>query len=126
MTGKNKIASYRIVSDVRGRRYQFYCDLCGALGCTTVGIKSDSSEKELEYAWETEGRHHFNRCHKCGKWVIDAMYNAEVLECVACAPYESEPDFCKFCGARIREPKRNCPQCGKPLIYEGRIDWHGA
>ena len=73
----------------------------------------------MRAAWLAEGRENFNRCHKCGKWVIDAVYNAEVLECVECAPYEAEPKYCKNCGAKIEDPVKNCPSCGKKLIYEG-------
>ena len=48
------------------------------------------------------------------------MFNAEVLECVECAPFEGEPSFCKTCGARIETRSRNCPSCGSLLLYEGR------
>ena len=51
--------------------------------------------------------------------VVDVMYNAEVLECVSCAPYEEEPDYCKFCGEKINNSLKQCPACGKPLVYEG-------
>lgn len=61
-----------------------------------------------------------SRCHKCGRWVIDAMYNADVLECVECAPWEGEPVFCKTCGSKASAPGRVCPVCGELLTYEGR------
>ena len=50
----------------------------------------------------------------------EPMFNAEVLECVECAPFEGEPSFCKTCGARIETRSRNCPSCGSLLLYEGR------
>lgn len=77
-------------------------------------------------AWEREGKECFNRCHRCGKWVIDAMYNAEVLECVVCAPYEAEPRFCKNCGHEVLSPSRVCPACGRKLIYEGSVHENDA
>lgn len=117
--GKKRTAAYKVISDAGGNRYRFYCDLSGALACTTNLIRAETPEKELQLAWETVGRNHFNRCHKCGRWVIDAVYNAEVLECVDCAPYECEPKFCKTCGAKIEKPGKKCPSCGNKLVYEG-------
>ena len=35
----------------------------------------------------------FNPCGRCGRWVSDVMYNADVHECVACAPWENLPHF---------------------------------
>ena len=115
-------AAYKIISDTGGNRYRFYCDLSGALACTTKPVAADTPEEALKLAWDSEGRQHFNRCHKCGKWVIDAVYNPEVLECVDCAPFESDPKFCKFCGAKIKNHEKICPICGKLLVYEGRTD----
>ena len=48
------------------------------------------------------------------------MYNADVLECVECAPFEVEAKFCKNCGVKIQEPNKLCPVCGKPLSYYGK------
>ena len=47
-------------------------------------------EEELEFAWKTTGEKHFNKCKKCGKWVIDSLYNPEKLECVICSPWEPD------------------------------------
>ena len=33
---------------------------------------------------------HFNKCKKCGKWVIDSLFNPEKLECVVCSPWETD------------------------------------
>ena len=112
-------ANYKIEASPIGNRYSFYCDLSGALVCTTGVFQAVSPDKELLLAWKTEGEQHFNRCHKCGKWVVDVMYNAEVLECVDCAPYEDEPDYCKSCGAKLTDTSKRCPVCGMPLVYEG-------
>ena len=118
--GSNRIAAYKTIPVHSGNRYRFYCELSGALACTTDPIHAETPEEELRIAWETVGIKHFNLCHKCGKWVIDAAYNVEVLECVECAPYETEPKFCKNCGVSIRQPARVCPVCKKSLVYEGK------
>ena len=117
--GVQKTASYKIITDSGGNRYRFYCELSGALACTTKPIRAKRPEEELQIAWEKVGRKHFNLCHKCGRWVIDSVYNADVLECVECAPYESEPQYCKNCGVKIEKPSRICPACGHKLVYEG-------
>ena len=62
-------------------------------------------EQELLLAWEKEGKKHFNICHKCGKFVINAVYNPEGAECVECAPFEAEAKFCKTCGAKVEPPE---------------------
>ena len=117
---ESRTAKHKVVPDDGGYRFIFYCDVSDAHVCTTGQIyQGDSEEEALLTAWQTEGREHFNRCHKCGKWVIDAVYNAEVLECVECAPYEAEPKYCKNCGTKIKDPVKSCPSCGKKLIYEG-------
>ena len=118
--GAHKTAAYKMIPAVGGNRYRFYCMLSGALACTTEPIHADTEEEELQLAWRSVGKQHFNLCHKCGKWVIDAAYNADVFECVECAPYEGEPKFCKNCGIRIEAPMRKCPACGHTLVYEGR------
>jgi len=114
-----KNAAYKMVSDAGGNRYKFYCDVSGALACTTELIRAKTPGEELQIAWETVGRLHFNLCHKCKRWVIDAVYNADVLECVECAPYEAEPHFCKNCGIKIETPSGKCPACGHKLMYGG-------
>jgi len=117
--GSIKPSDYKIIPGDSGRRYRFYCQLSGALACVTEPIHAPTPEEELRIAWETFGIRHFNLCHKCGRWVIDAAYNVEVLECVECAPYEAEPKFCKNCGVKIEKPVRKCPVCGNSLVYEG-------
>lgn len=117
---ESRTATYKVVPDGGGYRFIFYCDVSDAHVCTTRQIyRGNSAEEALLAAWQAEGRRYFNRCHKCGKWVIDAVYNAEVLECVVCAPYEAEPKYCKNCGIKIEEPVKVCPSCGGKLIYEG-------
>ena len=117
---ESRTAKYKVITDDFGYRFIFYCDVSDAHVCTTSRIYHGNSEKEaLLVAWQTEGREHFNRCHKCGRWVIDAVYNAEVLECVECAPYEAEPKYCKNCGTKIEGYFKICSCCGKKLIYEG-------
>ena len=118
------VASNKAVPDGDGFRFLFYCDISGAHVCTTKEIyRGQTQEAALSCAWQSEARDHFNQCHKCGRWVMDAVYNAEVLECVECAPYEAEPKFCKNCGKRLEMPAAACPSCGKKLLYEGSGDW---
>lgn len=117
--GDQKTAACKMISDAGGNRYRFYCELSGALACTTKPIHGKTPEEEWQIAWETVGRKHFNRCHKCGRWVIDAVYNADVFECVECAPYEEEPKYCKNCGIRIEIPSSKCSACGYKLVYGG-------
>ena len=113
-------ATYKIVSEADGCRFMFFCDVTGAHGCTTKKVYSlESPEDALMAAWNNEGRHRFNHCHRCGKWVVDAAYNVEVLECIDCAPYECEPHFCKTCGTTIETPSAKCTACGSLLLYEG-------
>ena len=120
MNKEKTIDTYKIVADAGGNIYKFYCDLSGALVCTTKPYKADTPEEELQLAWENEGKQHFNSCHNCGKQVSNAMFNVEVLECVECAPIEAEVKFCKNCGAKIEDPNKLCPACGKPLVYYGK------
>ena len=118
---ERKTATHKVLADGGGYRFMFYCDLSGAHICTTKEIYYGNTQEEaLKSAWQSEGRSHFNQCRKCGKWVSLAMYNVDVLECVECAPFEAEAKFCKNCGAKIKEPTRPCPKCGKPLAYYGK------
>jgi len=115
-------AHYRMITDACGTRYHFYCDLSGAHVCTTDPIQADTPELELKRAWETQGRPMFNQCKKCGRWVSDVMFNADVHECVACAPWEDQPRYCTQCGKKLFEAKKFCSRCGTKLIYEGGED----
>ena len=69
-----------------------------------------------------EGRAYFNRCRKCGKWVIDAMFNPDVLKCVECTPIEEYPNYCPECGAKTPDMGFFCHICGKRLLYGGEKD----
>ena len=113
---KKLIADYKIKYEDEGHRYQFICGLSGAVACTTKLFVDDVSETQLSEAWETEGRECFNKCHKCGRWVIDAMYNVDVLECVDCAPWQEEPLYCSNCGEVVDSCENVCAVCGKPLF----------
>ena len=112
-----KTAAYRIITDAGGNRYRFFCDLSGAAMCTTQPVMAETQEEELMLAWESEGRKHFNLCHNCGKWVSDAMYNADVSHCVECTPWESLPRFCSECGEKISTEDTYCRRCGSKLQY---------
>ena len=105
-------AKYRIIADSGGSRYRFFCDVSGMVLCTTKPVRGDTQEEELKMAWESEGKHHFNRCAKCGKWVSDPMYNADMLQCVDCAPWQEKPNYCIHCGKKISSAERICNACG--------------
>jgi len=118
-------ARYKVMQEAKGRCYQFFCDLSGAHACTTKPYCAESPEKELEIAWETEGKAYFNKCRSCGRFVSAVMYNADVMECVECAPWENIPNYCPKCGTRLMTSKKKvvqkcCPECGAFLRYEGR------
>ena len=87
----------------------------------TSPYHADTPEEELMLAWEKEGRQHFNQCRKCGRFIIDAVYNPSVFECTDCAPFEYETRYCKSCGAKIDAgaEERFCPVCKQKLHYEG-------
>jgi len=112
-------ANYRVITEPSGHRYLFFCDLSGAHLCTTKPVCADTAEQELKYAWEQEGKQEFNHCRKCGRWVSDVMFNADVHECVECAPWETIPRYCSQCGKKLTETKKFCSRCGAKLIYEG-------
>ena len=113
----HKTAAYKVVPTSDGRRYRFFCDLSGCLVCETEAYAMASPEEELEKAWLSEGKKNFNLCHKCGRWVDTVMFNADVLECVDCAPWENDPKYCPFCGKKVTTDAENCAFCGKRLLY---------
>ena len=114
----HKTAHYRVIADAGGNRYSFFCDIAGALLYTSGPVRAETQEQEVEIAWE-DARNYFNRCHKCGKWVSNAMYNADVAECVECAPWENFPRYCAYCGKEITSAGIFCLRCGKRLQYGG-------
>ncbi len=116
MEDARQTAAYRILSDAGGSRYQFFCDASGALCCTTAPVRADTQPEELLLAWQ-QARPVFNLCRKCKHWVCDAMYNADVLECVDCAPWEGSPHYCSSCGSGIPEGDTFCRSCGARLQY---------
>ena len=123
LKSQNKTARYKILICEEGNCYRFYCEQSGMAICTSHPIRADTLEKELQIAWETEGRSHFNHCCKCGKWVSDLMFNADTSECVICSPWEDSPNFCPHCGAAITGSHNSvnteyCPQCGLKLQYK--------
>ncbi|MBQ4137406.1 MAG: zinc-ribbon domain-containing protein, partial [Clostridia bacterium] len=58
----------------------------------------------------------------CGRWVMDALYNADALECVACAVWENTPEYCKHCGTKVVLSDSICPKCGERLLYGGSFN----
>ena len=116
---KNKTASFKINKTPSGNIYEFFCDLSHALVYSSKPIRADNPEEELMCAWGEGGKEYFNRCQKCGKWVIDAMYNPDVWSCVQCVPIEDYPDYCPVCGAKTQELSNFCHVCGAKLFYGG-------
>ena len=116
---EHSTAKYKIIVGSGGNRYKFFCDLSGMALCITKPIRAETQEEELRQAWESEGKYHFNRCTKCGKHVSDAMYNADVLRCVDCAPWEKKPRYCAHCGKELPPASNNkyCKDCGAKLCY---------
>ena len=116
---QKKMAKHKLITDSEGKlRYQFFCDLSGALEYTSSPINADS-EEQLERVWIKAAKEHFNVCHKCGIYVSSEMFNAEVFECVACAPWEDAPKYCPHCGQKVKGSENNCSYCEKKLRYEG-------
>lgn len=118
----NKTASYKIIKSDLGNIYEFFCDVSGAKGCETAPYRDDDADKELMMAWETEGKDHFNLCHKCGKWVLDVMFNPDVFNCTTCSPIEDIPNYCPKCGSKIPNEATFCHKCGIRLMYGGEFD----
>lgn len=115
----HKTARYKIIADSGGNRYRFFCDLSGMAVCTTRPIRADTPEEELLLAWESEGKAHFNVCKHCGSFVADVMWNADLLHCVKCTPWEDQPSFCPYCGEKVINTADDyCRRCGKKLFYE--------
>lgn len=119
MREKKKTADYKIINDEGGNRYAFYCELSCALVCVSEPVNAETVDAGLMFAWEGYGRSHFNKCHKCGKWVTGAMYNPDVLSCVQCTPFEDYPKYCPGCGTKTQDPSNYCHICGAKLFYRG-------
>lgn len=120
---RNRTADYKIVSGNEHNTYKFFCGISGALVCTTGPIRADTMEEELQLAWESVGKGYFNFCHKCGRWVCDAMYNPDVLTCVDCTPLEAAPLYCQHCGEKVPSTDSFCRKCGSRLKYGGE-EWN--
>lgn len=118
MKDNSQTASYIIIADAIGNRYRFFCGQSGMAICTTHPIRAETPEKELRIAWENEGRQHFNKCGKCGRWVCDLMFNVDTSNCVVCSPWEDELNFCPHCGARVPAGDSFCRACSQKLLDE--------
>ena len=112
-----KTATYKKISDIKGHRYRFFCDLSGAFVCESEAVYDPQADEELSFAWSKFGRKFFNQCHSCGRWVSDPMYNADVLQCVDCVPWENVPKYCSRCGNPVSMSDSFCGKCGMRLQY---------
>ncbi len=114
-----KTANYKIIKTEHGNCYEFFCDLSNALICRSEPVVAETSGEEMMLAWESCGKTYFNRCQKCGKWVMNTMFNPDTLSCVRCDPIEDYPDYCPECGAKTQDPSNFCHICGARLFYGG-------
>ena len=114
---KHKTAAYKVIEKDGGRCYRFFCEASGMAMVTTGVYRGVPAADEAETAWTREGREHFNLCHKCGKWVCDAMYNADVMHCADCTPWENKPKYCSLCGIKVAISDIFCRKCGARLQY---------
>ena len=110
-----RTAMYKKLFEPGGVRYQFFCDVSGALVCTVKA--ANDHEDALMHAWKTEAKAQFSQCHHCGRWVSDPMYNAETWKCVQCSPWEEQPAFCPYCGENVVDDKVFCHSCHARLKH---------
>lgn len=122
MTESRHTANYRITTEPGGRGVSFYCASSGMLVCRVQPVNAESDEAAVKIAWDTEGRERFDKCRQCGRWVSTVMYNADVLACVDCAPWEEKPKFCPACGLKLKKQHLLCPKCRTRLMYGGDED----
>jgi len=120
-TAKLKIIRERTPNGAESVRYRFFCELSGMAVYTTEPYITDDPESKVHTVWENECKANFNLCHKCGRWVCSAMYNADVLECVECTPWENKPNYCPSCGKKVSMSDIYCSKCGMKLQY-GKVD----
>ena len=71
-------------------RFTFFCELCDH-SHTTGRIRAESVAEARGIA-AREARLLFNRCHACGRWVCDAHYNEDIMQCVICVPKRLLPE----------------------------------
>jgi len=94
-----RTAGYRKICERGGFRYQFFCDLSGALVCMTNLQKEDDPLQ----AWSDKGRKLFSQCQKCGRWVSDPMHRQRpVCDTVMTADMK----FCLHCGVKLENERR--------------------
>ena len=109
---------YQIAREGNSTIFRFFCELSGAAVFTSEPLNTDTPEETLLLIWKEKGEGLFNRCKKCGKWVCDLMYNPDVFQCVRCAPWENEPNYCVTCGAKLPTKDAYCRRCGQRLRYK--------
>lgn len=85
-TARNKMHS-------EGNTYSFlfYCHYCGA-GYTTSPITTKNEYEAFTLA-KRRAQPYFNLCHKCRKWVCDAHYNENFMQCIECAPKSEQINY---------------------------------
>lgn len=115
---ERKRAKFSVTEENDGRVYTFFCDLSGAAVWKTKPISAPAQSVADELAW-SEAKRNINSCHRCGRNVIDALYNPETMECVRCSPWQKPPVYCSSCGARLAENDLYCEVCGHKIRQEG-------
>lgn len=76
---------YRQNLSKEGRRFTFYCDLCGS-GYVTPPLNPGKGESVsgLFHKAQAEAKLHFNRCPRCLRWVCDNDYVVDLGICRDC------------------------------------------
>jgi len=112
---------YKTHRTANGFGFTFYCDLCEKPFSTDI-IVTYSYTEAFQQA-QVMAKLHFNKCHKCGKWVCDEHYNKNVMMCIECQPKGEaveiarkikaiSPLICRRCGYEIEEENCFCTKCG--------------
>lgn len=112
---------YKTHRTANGFGFSFYCDLCEKSFNTDI-IATYSFAWAFQQA-QVIAKLHFNKCHKCGKWVCDQHYNENVMMCIECQPKDEAVKIvkkakaglsliCRKCGSEIETGNCFCTKCG--------------
>lgn len=115
---------YKTYRTANGFRFTFCCDLCEK-SFDTKTITTYSFAQAFQQA-QAIAKLHFNKCHKCNKWVCDEHYNENVMLCIECKPKNGKTTFvkisradppliCRKCGFEIETGNCFCIRCGNRI-----------